>query len=133
MVKLFGFLLLVGVVLTYWQWIALAVVLVWLWKMAPRWWGAYQVTQAARRDRVAAIIARADQQHRWAMAGDPKGTFGEYLPARLVEVMPVLPGPSTPSCYRCRAQGHIVPATRSWGEGAEVCDPCDAHLEGLRA
>lgn len=76
MVKLFGFLLLVGVVLTYWQWIALAVVLVWLWKMAPRWWGAYQVAQQVQRDRVAAIIAQAEQEDRWYLAGDPRGVFG---------------------------------------------------------
>ena len=29
---------------------------------------------AARR---AALIARADQQHAWVMAGDPRGTYGE--------------------------------------------------------
>lgn len=29
-----------------------------------------------RQDRLAAIAARADQQHAWVMAGDPRGTYG---------------------------------------------------------
>ena len=27
---------------------------------------------------LAGLVARADQQHNWAMQGDPRGTFGEY-------------------------------------------------------
>ncbi|MFZ3268182.1 MAG: hypothetical protein WA285_06060 [Mycobacterium sp.] len=29
----------------------------------------------------AALAARADQQHRWTMSGDERGTFGDYPPA----------------------------------------------------
>lgn len=59
--KLFGFLLLVGVVLTYWQYFAAALLLVWLWKMAPRWWSAYQVAKATRAQVAQGLRERADQ------------------------------------------------------------------------
>lgn len=36
---------------------------------------------ARRYDARAAILARADQQHAWAMAGDDRGTYGTYTPA----------------------------------------------------
>jgi hypothetical protein len=29
----------------------------------------------------AALVARADQQHAWVLAGDDHGIYGEYLPA----------------------------------------------------
>lgn len=32
------------------------------------------------RARKAALAARADQQHRWVMAGDPRGIYGLYTP-----------------------------------------------------
>lgn len=81
MKQLFGFLLLVGLVLAYWQYVVALVVLVVLWKLAPRWWAAYQVGQQARRERVAGLVARAEQQNRWANNGDPGGTYGDYTPA----------------------------------------------------
>jgi hypothetical protein len=33
---------------------------------------------AAERRRVAGIVARADEQHAWIMAGDERGMYGEY-------------------------------------------------------
>lgn len=47
-----------------------------LWSFS-RW----QKSEAERRARDAEIAARADQQHAWAMADDPRGTYGEYQPA----------------------------------------------------
>jgi hypothetical protein len=53
-------------------------------------WLAYRIGRAIRehQDAVAAenarlddLRARADQQHVWAMQGDPRGMFGEYPPA----------------------------------------------------
>jgi hypothetical protein len=32
----------------------------------------------AKAARLAALRARADQQHRWVMAGDERGIYGEY-------------------------------------------------------
>jgi hypothetical protein len=30
------------------------------------------------RRRLAGLLARADQQHRWVLAGDERGVYGEY-------------------------------------------------------
>jgi hypothetical protein len=37
-------------------------------------WG--QHCEAADASELKAIAARADQQHRWVMGGDPRGTYG---------------------------------------------------------
>jgi hypothetical protein len=74
--QLIGTLLLVGLMLKYWWFIALVVAAVIAYKRAPVWWAQYQAAQAAERDRLAAIVARADQQHSWTLAGDPRGTYG---------------------------------------------------------
>ena len=72
----------------------IAGLIVWLWP----WWliavaaglSAYWVyrlallAQAAvddRRARRAEILVRAEQQHRWWMQGDPRGSYGDYPPA----------------------------------------------------
>jgi hypothetical protein len=70
--QLIGTLLLVGFMLKYW-WIIAAVI---LFKQAPGWWAAHQASVAGEERRLAAIAARADQQHAWVMAGDPRGTYG---------------------------------------------------------
>jgi hypothetical protein len=36
-----------------------------------------------RRRAEAALIARADQQQAWRIAGDERGTYGEYPPAAM--------------------------------------------------
>jgi hypothetical protein len=66
-----GTLLLVGFMLKYWWVIALVVAAVILYKRVPVWWAAHEAAVAAERERVAGIAARADQQHRWVLAGDP--------------------------------------------------------------
>jgi hypothetical protein len=38
-------------------------------------------TRAARAAAMAAVAARADQQHAWVLAGDNRGTYGEFAPA----------------------------------------------------
>jgi hypothetical protein len=40
------------------------------------WWAAHEASVAAEEERLAGIAARADQQHAWVMAGDPRGTYG---------------------------------------------------------
>jgi hypothetical protein len=35
----------------------------------------------AERSRLAGLVARPDQQHDWAMQGDPRGTYGVEFPA----------------------------------------------------
>ena len=73
---LIGTLLLVGFVLKYWVLIALVLTAVAVWKYGPGWWARHQATAAAQRRRLAAIAARADQQHQWTLVGDPRGTYG---------------------------------------------------------
>ncbi|MCW2628525.1 hypothetical protein [Mycobacterium sp.] len=71
-----GTLLLVGLMLKYWWLIVLVAVVVILFRGAPGWWRRYQASVAAEERRLAAIAARADQQHAWTLAGDPRGTYG---------------------------------------------------------
>jgi hypothetical protein len=74
--QLIGTLLLVGFLIKYWLLVALVLAAVAVWKFGPGWWAAHQAAVAAERDRVAGIAARADQQHAWVLAGDPRGTYG---------------------------------------------------------
>jgi hypothetical protein len=77
--QLIGILFVVGLIIRYFWWIALVVAAVILYRRAPVWWARYEAAQAAERDRLAAIAARADQQHAWVMAGDPRGTYGAEI------------------------------------------------------
>lgn len=81
MKSLLGFLVLVGLVVHYFWWIAGISLAVWL------AWGLLNASEerarraGARREREAEIAARAEQQDRWAREGDPRGIFGEWTPA----------------------------------------------------
>lgn len=66
---------------------AVLTVLLVAWLMGWLWWLLAAASLAAAalwlRDRIdafrtewAAIAARADQQHAWVLAGDPRGTYG---------------------------------------------------------
>lgn len=58
--------------------IAAVAAMVWL---AVRIARAHGVSLQLRRDRVAAVVARADRQHQQIMSGDQiAGTYGDYLP-----------------------------------------------------
>jgi hypothetical protein len=61
--QLIGTLLLVGFVLKYWWPIALVLAVIAVWKHGPGWWARRQATVAAEQRRLAALAARADQQH----------------------------------------------------------------------
>jgi hypothetical protein len=74
--QLVGTLLLVGFMLKYWWLIVLVVAAVIVVKHAPGWWAAHEAAVDAEERRLAGIAARADQQHAWVMAGDPRGTYG---------------------------------------------------------
>jgi len=74
--QLIGTLLLVGFLIKYWWLVALVLAAVAVWKFGPSWWRRYQASVAAEEQRLAAIIARADEQHSWVLAGDPRGTYG---------------------------------------------------------
>ena len=74
--QLIGVLLLVGFLIKYWWLVALVLAAVAVWKFGPGWWRQYQVSVAAEERHLAAIAARADEQHAWVLAGDPRGTYG---------------------------------------------------------
>lgn len=78
---LFAPLLLIGI-LWMARWWILAVLaaivvglLVWL-----RYQRGLDASSVRRRER-AALVARADQQHAWVLAGDNRGVYGEFAPA----------------------------------------------------
>lgn len=83
MKQLLVFLLVVGVVVAYWPWLvglgALAAV-VWYVCWRLEWAGQLR---AARAQELEALAARADREHRWVMAGDDRGVYGMYPPAKM--------------------------------------------------
>jgi hypothetical protein len=81
--QLIGVLFLVGLIIRYFWWIAAAVAVVMAIKWAPRVWERHQAAADAWKAEQCAIAARADQQHRWVLAGDPRGVHGRYPPAGL--------------------------------------------------
>jgi hypothetical protein len=70
-------LLVVGFMLKYWWLVVLVVAAVIVYRGAPGWWAAHQAAAAAEGERLAGIVARADQQHAWVMAGEDRGVYGE--------------------------------------------------------
>jgi hypothetical protein len=76
-----------GAIVKFAFWIALvigiAALLVTLWKFVgwlDRWLDARDARRARTRGDLAAIAARADEQNRLFLAGDPRGVYGEYRP-----------------------------------------------------
>ena len=74
--QLIGTLLLVGFLIKYWWLVAILLAAAAVWKFGPDWWRRYQASVAAEEQRMATLVARADQQHAWTLAGDPRGTYG---------------------------------------------------------
>lgn len=70
----------------YWRWITAVLVLAWLVRALVRWRRAIQrerrLADERRRARARDLVRRADEQHAWTLAGDPRGTYGHYPPAR---------------------------------------------------
>lgn len=74
--QLFAFLILVGLAVKYWWLIVLVVAVVVAVRSGLGAWRRHRADAAAERGRLAAIVARADEQHQWVMAGDERGVFG---------------------------------------------------------
>ena len=79
----FVLLIFVGAVAKFWAWIAAVLgalmvfgLLVWLTFYVER-------RVDARYERRAALVARADQQHAWTLAGDDRGIYGDYIPTQI--------------------------------------------------
>ena len=84
-----GSVAIVGGVIRY-GWLILAVVaavallwLLWFAVWLDRRLTTRDATRAARATALAAVAARADQQHAWVLAGDDRGTHGDYPPAAM--------------------------------------------------
>jgi hypothetical protein len=84
-----GSVAIVGGVIRY-AWLILAVVaavallwLLWFAGWLDRRLTTRDATRAARAAALAAVAARADQQHAWVLAGDDRGTHGDYPPAAM--------------------------------------------------
>ena len=74
--QLIGTLLLVGVCAPVLVADRLVLAAVAAWKYVPKVWAAHQARVAAEQQRLAAIASRADQQHAWVLASDPRRTYG---------------------------------------------------------
>lgn len=74
--QLFSLLLLVGFVLHYFKWLALAVAAYFTYRWGRAAWARHCVAADAWSAEQRAIAARADQQHAWVLAGDERGTYG---------------------------------------------------------
>lgn len=81
MFQLLGLLFVAGAVALYLKWILLGVA---IWagvRLVRRGLLAIETAQGRRQAELAAIRARADQQHQWVMQGDDRGVYGSYPPA----------------------------------------------------
>jgi hypothetical protein len=74
-------LLVVGFVVTYWWWIAvvLGAVVTFLGILSSH----LARREDARREKQAALVARADQQHALVLAGDDRDIYGNYPPKQI--------------------------------------------------
>jgi hypothetical protein len=86
--QLVGTLVVVGLVLHYIWWILAAAVVVALVWGSRRAFGEIGAAEVAEAHRLAAIVKRADQQHAWTLAGDPRGTYGADFPRLKTEWNP---------------------------------------------
>ena len=78
MVKLIAMLIAVSLAVKLFWWIVgiVGVIVAVHWGRRAVDWHAERVE--AERRRLAGLVARADQQHRWVLAGDERGVYGEY-------------------------------------------------------
>ena len=77
----FILLIFVGAIVKFWAWIA--AVLGGLMVFGLLLWLTFYVERRvdAKYERRAALVARADQQHAWVLAGDDRGVYGAFPPA----------------------------------------------------
>jgi hypothetical protein len=76
--QLVALLLVVGLVVKFWPVMVGVIGLI-----VAAYWGRLAVDRhaervEAERRRLAGLLARTDQQHRWVLASDERGVYGEY-------------------------------------------------------
>jgi hypothetical protein len=76
----FMLLIFVGAIVKFWVLIAVAFGAAVMFGLLL--WAAFYAARRvdAREHARIAIVARADQQHAWVLAGDDRGVYGEYRP-----------------------------------------------------
>jgi hypothetical protein len=79
--QLLSLLLLVGFVLHYFWWLAAIGALVVVVKYGNRVWREHRADVDAWETQQKAITKRADHQHAWTVAGDPRGLYGDQASA----------------------------------------------------
>jgi hypothetical protein len=79
--SLFVLLIVVGFIATFWWLVLLALAAIGAGLLL--WLGHQRKLDASSRQRRehAALVARADEQHAWVLAGDDRGFYGDYPPA----------------------------------------------------
>jgi hypothetical protein len=77
---LFVLLFVVGFIAKFFWWIVAVLGAIVLFRLLL-WLASYVSDRLDERDaKRAALVARADQQHAWVLAGDDRGVHGEYRP-----------------------------------------------------
>ena len=80
---LFRVLLVVGFVAKFW-WCILLVLGVIVLGVVLWWWSIRMGDRDdAEHTQRAALVARADQQHAWVLAGNDRGIYGDYAPKQI--------------------------------------------------
>lgn len=79
----FGILMLIALIIKLIWWILGAIALAALFFVVRAQLRAARARREADAHHVAQLAARAEQQHRWVLRGDERGTYGEYPPANL--------------------------------------------------
>ena len=76
----FVLLIVVGFIAKFFWWIVLVLGAMVLYGVM--WWLAFRAARRvdAEHQAQAALVARADQQHAWILAGDDRGVYGAYPP-----------------------------------------------------
>ena len=79
----FVLLIFIGFIAKFWAWILAALgsllvfgLLLWLTFYIER-------RSDAQYEKRVALVARADQQHAWVLAGDDRGIYGDYVPTQI--------------------------------------------------
>ena len=76
--SLFGFLIVVALIIEFFWWIVGAIALVVAFYFIRSVVRADGAARLAHEKYCAEIASRAEQQHRWVLAGDDRGIYGQY-------------------------------------------------------
>ena len=114
-----GALMLMGLIIWLWKWLLLVAVVAIIMVILYRAMQRAQLERSRRAEGARHLCERADQQHQWVKAGDPRGTYG---PTGSVEDLWPPHGPvPKPAAQRRRTQDQRT--------DAEIQDRILSHTE----